>query len=150
MRRETLAANRFKHTFFWNISRLFEQTLTFSGATLTHNDFNTLRDRLKAFAEERDWEQFHSPKNLAMALIVEAAELLEHFQWLTLEQSEALGGDKRREVELEMADIFIYLMRLCERLDVDLLKVVEEKIQINEEKYPANKVRGSAKKYSEY
>lgn len=98
----------------------------------------------------RDWEQFHSPKNLAMALIVEAAELLEHFQWLTTEQSEALPVDKRREVELEMADIFIYLMRLCERLDVDLLKVVEQKIQMNEEKYPADKVRGSAKKYSEY
>lgn len=114
------------------------------------NDFNALRDRLKTFARERDWEQFHSPKNLAMALIVEAAELLEHFQWLTLEQSESLASDKRREVELEMADIFIYLMRLCERLDVDLLKVVNEKIKMNEEKYPADKVRGSAKKYSEY
>jgi dCTP diphosphatase len=117
---------------------------------LTANDFNTLRDRLKAFAQERDWEQFHSPKNLAMALIVEAAELLEHFQWLTLEQSESLSGDKRREVELEMADIFIYLMRLSERLDVDLLEVVEDKIKMNEEKYPADVVRGSAKKYSEY
>jgi NTP pyrophosphatase (non-canonical NTP hydrolase) len=117
---------------------------------LTDHDFYILRDRLKAFAEARDWEQFHSPKNLAMALIVEAAELLEHFQWLTTEQSEDLPADKRREVELEMADIFIYLMRLCERLEVDLLKVVEEKIQMNEEKYPADKVRGSAKKYSEY
>ena len=85
-----------------------------------------------------------------MALSVEVAEVVEHFQWLTTEQSEALPADKRREVELEMADIFIYLMRLCERLDVDLLKVVEEKIQINEEKYPVDKVRGSAKKYSEY
>ena len=98
-----------------------------------------MRDRLKAFAQERDWEQFHSPKNLAMALIVEAAELLEHFQWLSPEQS-----------ELEMADIFIYLMRMCERLDVDLLQVVEDKIIMNTEKYPADKVRGSAKKYSEY
>jgi NTP pyrophosphatase (non-canonical NTP hydrolase) len=117
---------------------------------VNNNDFNALRDRLKAFAMERDWEQFHSPKNLAMALIVEAAELLEHFQWLTPEQSEALPPDKYREVELEMADIFIYLMRLCERLEVDLLKVVDEKIKMNEEKYPADKVRGSAKKYSEY
>ena len=114
------------------------------------NDFNSLRDRLKAFARERDWEQFHSPKNLAMALIVEAAELLEHFQWLTPEQSESLDEDKRREVELEMADIFIYLMRMCERLDVNLLEVVEDKIKINEEKYPAEIVRGSAKKYSDY
>ena len=117
---------------------------------MRNNDFNTLRDRLKAFARERDWEQFHSPKNLAMALIVEAAELLEHFQWLTPEQSESLAADKRREIELEMADIFIYLMRMCERLDVDLLDVVEDKIKMNEEKYPADKVRGSAKKYSEY
>ena len=109
-----------------------------------------LRDRLKAFARERDWEQFHSPKNLAMALIVEAAELLEHFQWLTPEQSESLDEDRRREVELEMADIFIYLMRMCERLDVDLLEVVEEKIKLTEKKYPADKVRGSAKKYTEY
>lgn len=117
---------------------------------MNDNDFNLLQNRLTAFARERDWEQFHSPKNLASALIVEAAELLEHFQWLTTEQSEALPADKRREVELEIADIFIYLMRLCERLDVDLRKVVEEKIQMNEEKYPADKVRGSAKKYTEY
>lgn len=109
-----------------------------------------MRDRLKAFAEERDWEQFHSPKNLAMALIVEAAELLEHFQWLSPEQSESLPEDKHREVELEMADIFIYLMRMCERLDVDLLQVVEDKIKMNAEKYPAEKVRGSSKKYSDY
>lgn len=121
-----------------------------TGNNLTDNDFNTLRDRLKAFARERDWEQFHSPKNLATALIVEAAELLEHFQWLTPDQSELLPEDKRREVELEMADIFIYLMRLCERLDVDLLEVVEDKIKMNAEKYPAEKVRGSSKKYSEY
>ncbi|MCG6886155.1 MAG: nucleotide pyrophosphohydrolase [Proteobacteria bacterium] len=106
--------------------------------------------RLKAFAQEREWEQFHSPKNLAMALSVEAAELLEHFQWLTPEQSENLTAEKQREVELEMADIFIYLMRLCERLDVDLLQVVEEKIQLNKQKYPADKVRGSSKKYTEY
>ncbi len=117
---------------------------------MTNKDFITLRERLKLFARERDWEQFHSPKNLAMALIVEAAELLEHFQWLTPEQSESLPDDKRREVELEMADIFIYLMRMCERLDVDLLEVVEEKIKLNAEKYPPEKVRGSAKKYSEY
>ena len=126
----------------------YSQNLT--GTILTNNDFNTLQERLKAFARERDWEQFHSPKNLAMALIVEAAELLEHFQWLTPEQSESLAEDKRREVELEMADIFIYLMRMCERLDVDLLKVVEDKIKMNAEKYPADKVRGSAKKYSDY
>jgi len=106
--------------------------------------------RLHAFARERDWEQFHSPKNLAMALSVEAAELLEHFQWLTEEQSKQLPEDKRREVAFEMADIFIYLLRLCEPLEVDLLSVVEEKIRLNAEKYPADKVRGSSRKYTEY
>ncbi len=109
-----------------------------------------LQRRLKAFAEERDWEQFHSPKNLSMALMVEAAELVEHFQWLTQRQSHALPEDKLREVSHEMADIFIYLLRLCERLGVDLYAAVEEKIRINEEKYPAEKVRGSSRKYNEY
>lgn len=109
-----------------------------------------LQTRLKAFAEERDWEQFHSPKNLSMALMVEAAELVEHFQWLTQQQSHDLPEDKLREVSHEMADIFIYLLRLCERLDVDLYQAVEEKITINEEKYPAERVRGSSRKYNEY
>jgi dCTP diphosphatase len=117
---------------------------------MAQNTLDELIMRLRDFARERDWEQFHSPKNLAMALTVEAAELLEHFQWLTLEQSEHLPAAKHREVELEMADIFIYLMRLCEKLDVDLLRVVEEKIRLNNEKYPADKVRGSSKKYTEY
>lgn len=109
-----------------------------------------LQDRLKAFAVERDWEQFHSPKNLTTALMVEAAELAEHFQWLTEQQSHQLEGEKHREVAYEMADIFIYLLRLCERLNVDIYEVVEEKILINEKKYPADKVRGSSKKYNEY
>ncbi len=109
-----------------------------------------LQQRLKAFAEERDWEQFHAPKNLVMALSVEAAELVEHFQWLTAEQSEHLPAGTKHEVALEMADILIYLLRLAERLDVDLLAAVEEKIALNAAKYPAEKVRGSAKKYTEY
>ncbi len=109
-----------------------------------------LQARLKAFAEERDWEQFHAPKNLVMALSVEAAELVEHFQWLTAEQSERLPHDTRREVGHEMADVFIYLLRLAERLDIDLLAAVEEKIRLNAEKYPADRVRGSAKKYTTY
>jgi NTP pyrophosphatase (non-canonical NTP hydrolase) len=85
-----------------------------------------------------------------MALIAECAELVEHFQWLTEEQSHDLPDDKRVEVELEMADIQIYLLRLAERLGVDLLGAVERKIAINEHKYPADRVRGSAKKYTEY
>jgi len=109
-----------------------------------------LNERLLRFARERDWEQFHSPKNLTMALAGEVGELLEHFQWLTEEQSKQLPEDKRREVAFEMADIFIYLLRLCEPLEVDLLSVVEEKIRLNAEKYPADKVRGSSRKYTEY
>ena len=109
-----------------------------------------LQQRLLMFAKERDWEQFHAPKNLAMALAVEAAELMEHFQWLSEAQSEALSDAKREEAGHELADIFIYTMRLAERLGVDLAQVVEEKIKINEKKYPAEKVRGSAKKYTEY
>lgn len=117
---------------------------------MTDSQLEQLSRRLRRFAQERDWEQFHSPKNLSMALIAECAELVEHFQWLTEEQSHDLPDDKRVEVELEMADIQIYLLRLAERLGVDLLGAVERKIAINEHKYPADRVRGSAKKYTEY
>ena len=109
-----------------------------------------LQKQLKSFASERDWEQFHSPKNLVMALSVEASELLEHFQWLTEQQSTNLNADKKQEVAYEMADVFIYLLRLATELDVDLEECVNEKIKINAEKYPAEKVKGSAKKYNEY
>jgi len=109
-----------------------------------------LKTRLREFAVVRDWEQFHSPKNLAMALIVEAAELVEHFQWLTEEQSAALPPDKLAEVEQELADIQIYLIRLADRLNIDLEQAVNAKIELNERRYPAEKVRGSAKKYTEF
>ena len=109
-----------------------------------------LCERLAVFAKERDWEQFHSVKNLSMALTVEAGELMEHFQWLTEEQSNNLSAEKRRQVELELADILIYLLRIATRLDVALLEVANQKMQINEKKYPAELVRGSAKKYTEY
>ena len=106
--------------------------------------------RLRQFAAERDWDQFHSPKNLSMALIAEAAELVEHFQWLTEAQSYGLSEDKLAEVELELADIFLYLVRLADRLDVDLAKAAVKKIGINEQKYPAHKVRGKSDKYTAY
>ena len=112
--------------------------------------FEKLNLELRQFAIDRDWEQFQSPKNVAMALIVEAAELVEHFQWLTEAESYRLPDDKREAVSHEMADILIYLIRLSDRLDIDLLQSVEEKIKLNAEKYPAEKVRGSAKKYTEY
>lgn len=85
------------------------------------NEFEALKERLNTFARDRDWDQFHSPKNLSMALMVEAGELMEHFQWLTEEQSNHLPPDKLREVENELADILIYLTRLADRLNVDLL-----------------------------
>ncbi len=110
----------------------------------------SLRHRLRKFAEERDWDQFHSPKNLSMALIAEAAELVEHFQWLTEAQSQRLPAAKLAEVEAELADIFIYLIRAADKLDIDLMQAAARKMEINEIKYPAKMVRGSAKKYTEY
>jgi len=114
------------------------------------SDLLMLRDKLRAFAEARDWDQFHSPKNLSMALMVEVAELMEHFQWLTEAQSENLVAEKKAVVAEELADILLYLVRLSDKLDVDLLKAALQKMGKNEAKYPAEKVRGSAKKYSEY
>jgi len=117
---------------------------------MSNEYFDDLSKRLKKFANDRDWDQFHAPKNLVMALSVEAAELTEHFQWLTEEQSHKLDKDKLDEVAYEMADIFIYLTRLATKLDVDLPQYVDKKIKMNEEKYPVEKVKGSAKKYDQY
>lgn len=113
-------------------------------------DFQELRERVRAFVEERDWHRFHSPKNLSMALIVEAAELVEQFQWLTEEESAHLSPQKQQAVEEEMADILIYLTSLSTRLNVDLLAAAEAKIAKNALKYPAAKVYGDARKYDEY
>lgn len=114
------------------------------------HSFDELCRQLAEFARVRDWEKFHSPKNLSMALIAEAAELLEHFQWLTEEQSENLSPEKLEEVRMEMADIQIYLLRLAERLGVDLISAAREKMLLNEHRYPADKVKGSARRASEY
>ena len=97
-----------------------------------------ISDDLKQFAVSRDWEQFHTPKNLSMALIAEAAELVEHFQWLTPEQSKAISADKLKDVSYEMADIFIYLLRMAEQLDIDLVSATREKMAINEQRFPTN------------
>jgi len=110
-------------------------------------DLNRL---LKDFAVKRNWEQFHSPKNLSMALIAEAAELIEHFQWLSDADSYALDDDKRDAVAMEMADILIYLIRCAERLDIDLIAAAHTKIQRNEARYPVDKVQGDARRASEY
>ncbi len=113
-------------------------------------DLEGLRRRLAAFAAVRDWDQFHAPKNLAMALIAECAELVEHFQWLTEEQSITLTPKKIAAVRLELADILIYLVRISDKLNIDLLAAARDKIAINEERYPAEKVRGDARRASEY
>ncbi len=104
---------------------------------------------LRQFAQARDWEQFHTPKNLACALSVEAAELLEHFQWLTDAQSQALTSDKKNQVAAEAADVLLYLLQLCDRLGIDLVAAAQQKMLRNAEKYPVASARGSAKKYTE-
>jgi NTP pyrophosphatase (non-canonical NTP hydrolase) len=114
------------------------------------DDLAALQRRLAEFAADRDWDQFHAPKNLAMALIAECAELVEHFQWLNEEQSAMLSAEKKAAVRLELADILIYLLRISDKLDIDLLAAAREKIAINEERYPADKVRGDARRASEY
>jgi len=113
-------------------------------------DLASLRARLRAFVAERDWDKFHSPKNLSMALAVEAAELVEIFQWLTEPQSDVLDSGRRARVEAELADILIYLVRIADRLDVDLLQASARKLEENARKYPAERVRGQALKYDEY
>lgn len=110
----------------------------------------TLQQRLEAFAAARDWDQFHSPKNLAMALSVEASELVEEFQWLTEDESRALDAERRERVRLELADVFIYVLRLADKLGVDLARAAADKMALNEQKYPAERVRGDARKYDQY
>lgn len=114
------------------------------------DDLERIKQRLRSFAAERDWDQFHSPKNLSMALSAEVGELLEHFQWLTESQSQNLPSDKRAEVAKELADIFVYLVRLSDKLGIELIDEANRKIELNEKKYPVEKVKGSAKKYTEY
>jgi dCTP diphosphatase len=108
-----------------------------------------LRQRLLQFAQARDWLQFHSPKNLSCALVVEAGELLEHFQWLTDEESRNLAPAKREAVAAEMADVFIYLVQLSSAMGVDLVQAAQQKIDLNEQRYPADRARGHNKKYDE-
>lgn len=107
-----------------------------------------LRDALRLFAAERDWERFHTPKNLAMALAGEAGEVIEHFQWLSAEESASLPPPQREEVALELADVLLYLVRLADVLDVDLAEAARRKLAINAGRYPADKARGRSDKYN--
>jgi dCTP diphosphatase len=109
-----------------------------------------LREALRTFIEERNWEKFHSPKNLAMALSVEVAEIVEHFQWLTEEQSQNLPPEKLAEVREEIGDVMIYLTELADKLGIDPVEAAKAKLRVNARKYPATLVKGKAAKYTEY
>lgn len=109
-----------------------------------------LKDRMAAFVHERDWEQFHTPKNLSMSIAIEAAELMEHFQWLTVEQSKSLKADHLADIGEELADIIIYSLSLANTLGLDLAKTVLAKMEKNIRKYPSDKVRGKSHKYTYY
>ena len=113
---------------------------------MNNDSLEQLRQKLAEFASNRDWNQFHSPKNLSMALIAEAAELVEHFQWLTQEQSYRLSADKLTSASLEMADILIYLIRIADQLDIDLITMANKKIELNEIRFPVDKVHGKAER----
>lgn len=113
---------------------------------------DTLQDlarQLDQFAKARDWQQFHSPKNLASALIVEAGELLEHFQWMTDEQSRDLRPEQRDAVAAEAADVLLYLIQFTSALGIDPVAAAESKLKLNDLKYPVDRARGSSKKYDE-
>jgi NTP pyrophosphatase (non-canonical NTP hydrolase) len=115
--------------------------------TNTSPSLEQLRERVAAFAAERDWDQFHNPKNLAMALAGEAGELLEHFQWLTFDQAANLAPGTKDEVALECADVLLFLLRLADKLDIDLTAAAAKKLELNALKYPIEKSRGKATKY---
>ena len=114
------------------------------------SELEGLVKQIRTFVDERDWEQFHSTKNLAMALVVEAAELVEIFQWMTEADSLNLSAEDKQRAEHEVADVMVYLIRIADRLDIDLFSAVERKLSINRQKYPAHLVRGSSRKYSDY
>jgi len=114
------------------------------------DSLSDLKQKLQQFVDERDWAQFHSPKNLAMAMIVEAAELVEHFQWNTELESSVLDDAKREQVGHELADTFVYLLRIAEVLNIDLIDVTNKKIALNALKYPVDKARGKNNKYTDY
>ena len=113
-------------------------------------ELDKLKIELRKFAKERDWDKFHSPKNLSMALAVEASELLEHFQWLTEKESQQLDRKVLRDIEQEIADVQIYLIRLADKVGINIEGAVSKKMRSNKSRYPARFVKGSAKKYSYY
>ena len=115
----------------------------------TADSLHELREQLRHFAAERDWQQFHSPKNLAIALSVEAAELLEIFQWLSEDASRQLAAEQRAHASEELADVLLYLVKLADELGVDLVAAAGEKVATNAFRYPVAKARGTSRKHSD-
>ncbi|MFC1779442.1 nucleotide pyrophosphohydrolase [Thermodesulfobacteriota bacterium] len=113
-------------------------------------DIKEIQDKLRQFAKDRDWDQYHTPKNLASALVVEAGELLEIFQWMTEEESNSLRESKTSHQELkeEIADVLLYLLRLADKLDIDVEEAIEMKLNLNAQKYPVDLAKGNATKYN--
>ena len=114
------------------------------------SDLLELRDNLREFARERDWDQFHSPKNLVMALAAETGELIEQFQWMPEAETYSLSNDSRQNIADEIADVLMYLIRLADKCDIDVMAAANRKMQKNRINYPTDKVRGSSKKYTDY
>lgn len=114
------------------------------------NELMELKLRLRAFAQQRDWEKFHNPKNLVMALSGEVGELCEVFQWLSTDECSNLTKDRLSDVSNEIADVFLYLLRLSDVLGIDLMSVAQEKIKINETRYPVELSKGNSKKYTQF
>jgi len=108
-----------------------------------------LRDALRTFVAERDWDQFHAPKSLAMSVMIEAAELGEHFQWCRTGTADELPADAREQIGLEMADVLLYLVRLADKLDIDLADASWRKLELNARKYPVEKAKGRSTKYTD-
>lgn len=115
---------------------------------MSQDSLKGLRDNLRQFSAERDWDQFHTPKNLACSVVTEAAELLAHFRWAK-EMPEAIPDSERREISHEIADVLLFLIRLSDKLDIDPIAAAYEKLEINATRYPADKARGSSKKYTD-
>ncbi|MGI6443942.1 MAG: nucleotide pyrophosphohydrolase [Candidatus Dojkabacteria bacterium] len=111
-------------------------------------NLETLRKKIIAFREERDWKQFHNPKNLAMSINIEASELMELYQWLDMEQSKEFSKTNKKEIEDEVADIFNYLILFANDLDIDLIKVTDRKLKETKKKYPVSKSKGKSTKYN--
>ncbi len=140
--------NPFGFSLYFNIIIGLNRATKKGSNQIPMDEINTLASKLEEFASERDWNQFHTPKNLVMALSVEVAELVEEFQWLTAEQSSVLSEESLSRVKDELGDVFNYLVRIASKLNIDLLQAASEKIEKNALKYPVEKSKGHAKKYN--